>query len=88
MRGWHGRFCLWRRGDGVVSGEARQVYDAIEGGYAEAMVIARADIATGEIVRGAAIIFETDTTIILPKGAVAMMQPDGSLDIQFLTIND
>ncbi len=75
-------------GDGVVSGETRLLFDAIAGGYAEAMVIARADIATGEIVRGAAIIFETDTTIILPKGAVAMMQPDGSLDIQFLTIND
>ena len=65
--------------DATRSGE-RSLFDARAGTHAEAPVVARVDMQSGSRVAGPAIITEAETSVLVPAGFTALMQPDGCID--------
>ncbi|MEM9579835.1 MAG: hydantoinase/oxoprolinase family protein [Pseudomonadota bacterium] len=59
----------------------RPIFDPASGTYLEAAIVERDTMASGQGANGPCAITETETTIILPKGRTALMQPDGCVDI-------
>jgi N-methylhydantoinase A len=60
----------------------RRIFDAAQGGFLTASVIARDQMAAGQTCDGPAAIVEAETTIILPASRFALRQPDGCIDIR------
>jgi N-methylhydantoinase A len=61
---------------------ARALYDASSGRHAEAALIRRAGFGTGQSLAGPAVVTERETTVIVPPGFTATMQPDGCIDLR------
>lgn len=57
----------------------RAVYDPVGAKFKEAAVMERASLKAGMMQRGPAVITESETSIIVPKGFEAVMQSDGCL---------
>ncbi|MBJ3775217.1 hydantoinase/oxoprolinase family protein [Acuticoccus mangrovi] len=71
-----------RRLERAVTGETRrEIYDAGAGRTLAAAVVARDVLGPGEGVTGPAIVTERETTTIVPEGAEAVAEDDGSLTI-------
>jgi N-methylhydantoinase A len=70
-------------GDGQATPQgARALYDAAAGRHADAALIRRENFETGRSLAGPAIITERETTVIVPPGFTATMQPDGCIDLR------
>ncbi len=65
--------------DEADSTSSRAVFDPVAREFSEAAVIERASMEMGMSCRGPAVITESETSIIVPKGFEAVMQPDGCL---------
>gem|GEM_PF-6059359 len=65
----------------VAPGETRAIFDPALGQTAEAAILARDAIATGDVVDGPAAIVEDETTIIVPSSRRAVRQADGCIDV-------
>ena len=61
--------------------KTRKMFDQIKGGFDQAQVVARADIAPGGRVAGPAVITEDETSIIVPASMRAICQADGTIDL-------
>ncbi len=59
----------------------RRIFSPAAGVFDEAAIVERADVQTGQTVAGPAVITEQETSVILPDGFQAILQPDGCLDI-------
>ena len=60
---------------------SRRLFDAAEGRYLEAGIIARDALQTGQVATGPGAIVEAETTIIIPASRRAIRQADGCIDI-------
>ena len=60
----------------------RALYDAASGRSSEAALIRRERFGIGQSLPGPAIVTERETTIIVPPGFGATMQPDGCIDLR------
>ena len=69
-------------GSRIETQATRRLFDPSSGDFAEASVVARADLASGDFVVGPAAIVEDETTIIVPRGWSARCQPDGCIDLR------
>ncbi len=65
----------------AIIASKRFIFDPAIGAPAEASIILRDDMQTGQTVSGPAAITEDETTIILPSSRQAIRQVDGSIDI-------
>jgi N-methylhydantoinase A len=63
----------------VPAATTRPMYDTVTGTRSDAAVVERAEMATGDGVRGPAVIVEPQTTTVLGSHHQAVMQVDGSL---------
>ncbi len=63
----------------AISSQARPLYDPVGAKFDEAAVIERDSFAPGVALQGPAVIVESETSIIVPKGFGAVMQADGCL---------
>ncbi len=61
---------------------SRALYDAGTGEHRDAALIPRDAFATGQSLAGPAIVTERETTVIVPPGFTAVMQPDGCIDLR------
>ena len=61
---------------------ARRLYDAASAGQLEAALIRRDVFGAGQSLEGPAVVTERETTVIVPPGFSAVMQPDGCIDIR------
>jgi len=66
---------------------SRAIFDPALAAVAEAAVVLRGDMRTGQTVAGPAAITEDETTIILPSSRCAIRQPDGCIDILVKGVN-
>ena len=60
---------------------SRPIFDPASAGFADAMIVERASLNSGQTVQGPAAIVEDETTIIIPVSRRAIRQPDGCIDI-------
>jgi N-methylhydantoinase A len=60
----------------------RSLYDTASARHAEAAMIRRASFRTGQSLAGPAVVTERETTVIVPPGFTATMQPDGCIDLR------
>ncbi len=60
---------------------SRQVFDAATGAFADAQLVDRAAMRSGQMAVGPAALTEAETTIIVPASRDAICQPDGCIDI-------
>jgi len=60
----------------------RLIFDAVEQAYVSSAVLSRSELSPGTTVEGPAAITEVETTVILPSGAAAILQEDGSIDVR------
>ena len=70
--------------DGTTTAAApssRQMYDPVTGQTTDAGIIERANLGTGDLVAGPAVVIEPQTTTVLGTHHQAVMQPDGTLRI-------
>ncbi|MEM7429129.1 MAG: hydantoinase/oxoprolinase family protein [Pseudomonadota bacterium] len=67
-------------GPAAASG-SREVFSPATGSFEQAEIVERLDVSTGQTVAGPAVITEQETSVILPRGFQAILQPDGCLDI-------
>ena len=65
----------------ATSHTSRSLFDPARQEFAEAQVVLRNRMETGQTVNGPAAIIEDETTIILPTSRRAIRQPDGCIDI-------
>ncbi len=65
----------------VQATEFRQLLDSATGRPMDTAVIRRADLTTGRVIVGPAVITETDTSVTLPPGRQLVALSDGCLDI-------
>ena len=68
------------QGAASVTG-SRPIFDPASAGFADAMIVERASLNSGQTVQGPAAIVEDETTIIIPVSRRAIRQPDGCIDI-------
>lgn len=68
------------QGAASVTG-SRPIFDPASAGFADAMIVERASLNSGQTVQGPAAIVEDETTIIIPVSRCAICQPDGCIDI-------
>ena len=67
---------------GLVTPETtRPLFDPVSQTMSEANVVARASLSVGDRVAGPALIYEDETTIVVPASRTATARPDGSIDI-------
>jgi N-methylhydantoinase A len=69
-------------GPAAASEGTRALYDASSGQHAEAALIRREAFGTGQSLSGPAVVTERETTVIVPPGFAAVMQPDGCIDLR------
>ena len=70
-------------GDAQASTEGtRALYDPASAGHRDAALIRRDAFATAQSIAGPAIVTERETTVIVPAGFTAVMQPDGCIDLR------
>ena len=67
------------------SADHRQMFDTALGNMTTAQVTARSGLVPGDRICGPAIITEDETTIIIPSSRRAMVQNDGTVDIERVT---
>ncbi len=60
----------------------RALYDPGSGRHADAALIRRERFETGHSLAGPAVVTERETTVIVPAGFTATMQPDGCIDLR------
>ncbi|WP_377513244.1 hydantoinase/oxoprolinase family protein [Octadecabacter sp. R77987] len=60
----------------------RPIFDPAGAAFADARIVKRADLTTGQTVTGPAAIVEDETTVIIPVSRHAIRQPDGCIDIK------
>lgn len=60
---------------------SRQLFDAANGSYLDAVVVDREAMTAGSVVAGPAAITEEETTIIVPASRIAIGQSDGCIDV-------
>ena len=60
---------------------SRKVFDVAAGGFVDAQVYQREDLAAGDQAAGPAAVVEAETTIIVPASRNAVRQPDGCIDL-------
>lgn len=66
-----------------VTGDAtRPLFDPARGEQLTAQVLARADLRTGALVTGPALITEDETTVVVPASREVIALPDGTLDVR------
>ncbi len=65
----------------ATANSSRQIFSPATGVFDDAAIVERMDIQTGQTVDGPAVITEQETSVILPHGFQAVLQPDGCLDI-------
>ena len=66
-----------------VTGDAtRPLFDPARGEQLTAQVLARADLRTGALVTGPALITEDETTVVVPASREVIALPDGTLDLR------
>lgn len=63
--------------EGAQSSQVRPIYDPVDAKFEDAAVIERTALTPGMAQRGPAVIVESETSIIVPKGFEAVMQADG-----------
>ena len=68
---------------GDTSIAERFIFDAVEQSFVSSAVFPRAQLEPGARISGPAAITEIETTVIIPAGAHAVLQEDGSLDMRF-----
>src|SRR5699024_4719991 len=61
---------------------ARALYDAASAAHTDAASIRRESFGSGQSLAGPAIVTERETTVIVPAGFTAIMQPDGCIDLR------
>jgi N-methylhydantoinase A len=61
---------------------SRSLYDAGASRHADAALIRRDAFGTGQSLAGPAVVTERETTVIVPPGFTATMQPDGCIDLR------
>ena len=64
-----------------VNGASRQLFDAATGAFVDANVVSRDNVNAGNSVVGPAAITEAETTVIVPTGFIATVQPDGCIEV-------
>jgi len=67
-----------KTGEAKVRG-TREIFDAQEGSYQTASIVARADMQSGEFISGPAVITERETSTIITASREVIMQADGCL---------
>ncbi len=60
----------------------RALYDAASGRHLDAALIRREALRSGQSLAGPAVVTERETTVIVPPGFTATMQPDGCIDLR------
>jgi N-methylhydantoinase A len=60
----------------------RALHDAASGRHVDAARIRRETFGVGQSIAGPAVVTERETTVIVPPGFVAIMQPDGCIDLR------
>jgi N-methylhydantoinase A len=66
----------------VTSTRKRVMADLSDGSALDAAVYMRTSLAHGSLIKGPAIITEAETTILIPRGGVAIQHDDGTIDIR------
>lgn len=69
-------------GESATAQGSRALYDPQTQGHADAALIRRDAFAEGQTLAGPAIVTERETTVIVPPGFIAVMQPDGCIDLR------
>ncbi len=67
--------------DAAATTGTRDIFDAASGAFAQADIIDRTTLTSGQTITGPAAVTEDETTIIIPASRTAMRQPDGCIDI-------
>ncbi|MBW4984329.1 hydantoinase/oxoprolinase family protein [Mameliella sp. CS4] len=70
------------RADRVTGDATRPLFDPARGEQLTAQVLARADLRTGALVTGPALITEDETTVVVPASREVIALPDGTLDVR------
>ena len=65
-----------------TSASIRQMADLANGEMLNAAVFKRQQLSHGSIVKGPAIITEAETTILVPRGGLALQHDDGTIDLR------
>ena len=65
-----------------TSRDMRQMADLANGEILDAAVFKRQQLSHGSIVKGPAIITEAETTILVPRGGLALQHDDGTIDLR------
>lgn len=70
------------RAEQVTGDATRPLFDPARGERLTAQVLSRADLRTGALVTGPALITEDETTIVVPASREVIALPDGTLDLR------